>query len=33
LVVDVDDINFSESKEDLGKVIRMIDAELNGLFK
>ena len=33
LVVDVDDINFSENKEDLGKVIRMIDAELNGLFK
>ena len=33
LVVDVDDVNFSESKEDLGKVIRMIDAELNGLFK
>jgi deoxyadenosine/deoxycytidine kinase len=33
LVVDVDDINFSEDKEDLGKVIRMIDAELNGLFK
>jgi hypothetical protein len=32
-VVDVDDINFSENKEDLGKVIRMIDAELNGLFK
>ena len=33
LVVDVDDINFSENKEDFGKVIRMIDAELNGLFK
>jgi deoxyadenosine/deoxycytidine kinase len=33
LVVDVDDVNFSENKEDLGKVIRMIDAELNGLFK
>ena len=33
LVIDVDDINFSENKEDLGKVIRLIDAELNGLFK
>jgi len=33
IVVDVDDVNFSENKEDLGKVIRMIDAELNGLFK
>ena len=33
IIVDVDDINFSESKEDLGKVIRLIDAELNGLFK
>jgi len=31
--VDVDDVNFSENKEDLVKVIRMIDAELNGLFK
>jgi deoxyadenosine/deoxycytidine kinase len=33
LVIDVDDVNFSESKEDLGKVIRLIDGELNGLFK
>jgi len=33
LVVDVDEINFTENKEDLGKVIAMIDAELNGLFK
>jgi deoxyadenosine/deoxycytidine kinase len=33
LIVDIDEINFSESKEDLGKVIRMIDAEVNGLFK
>ncbi len=33
LVVDIDEINFSENKEDLGKVIRMIDAEVNGLFK
>lgn len=33
LVVDIDEINFSENKEDLGKVIRMIDGQLNGLFK
>jgi len=33
LIVDIDQNNFSESKEDLGKVIRMIDAEMNGLFK
>ncbi len=33
LIVDVDDINFSENKEDLGKVIRLIDSKQNGLFK
>jgi deoxyadenosine/deoxycytidine kinase len=33
LIVDVDDINFNENKEDLGKVIRLIDSQLNGLFK
>jgi len=33
LIVDIDENNFSENKEDFGKVIRMIDAELNGLFK
>jgi deoxyadenosine/deoxycytidine kinase len=33
LTVDVDDVNFTENKEDLGKVIGMIDAELHGLFK
>jgi len=33
LVVDIDEVNFSENKEDLGKVIRMIDGQLNGLFK
>ena len=30
---DVDDINFSENEEDLGKIITRIDAEINGLFK
>jgi deoxyadenosine/deoxycytidine kinase len=32
LVVDVDNINFTESIEDLSKVIDKIDAELFGLF-
>ncbi len=32
LIVDVDDNNFHESAEDLGKIIRDIDAEINGLF-
>ena len=33
LIVDVNDINFSENEEDLGKVITKIDAEIHGLFK
>ena len=33
LIIDVDDINFSEDEEDLGKVITKIDAEIHGLFK
>jgi hypothetical protein len=33
LIIDVDDINFSEDEEDLGKVIIKIDAEIHGLFK
>ena len=33
LIVDIDEINFSENKEDLGKELRLIDAEVNGLFK
>jgi len=32
LIIDTDDINFAENKEDLGKVITMIDGEINGLF-
>ena len=32
LIVDVDQIDFVENKEDLGKIIEKIDAELNGLF-
>jgi len=32
LIIDVDEIDFVEKKEDLGKIIEKIDAELNGLF-
>ena len=33
LIIDVDDINFSENEEDLGSIIERIDAEIHGLFK
>lgn len=33
VVVDVDDLNVNERPEDLGKIIRQIDAEIHGLFK
>ena len=32
LIIDVDDNNFHQSKEDLGMIIASIDAKLNGLF-
>jgi deoxyadenosine/deoxycytidine kinase len=32
LIIDVDSINFVESKENLGEIISRIDAQLNGLF-
>ncbi|MBD79402.1 MAG: deoxynucleoside kinase [Crocinitomicaceae bacterium] len=32
IVVNVDENKFKEDKEDLGKIISMIDAELHGLF-
>lgn len=32
LIIDVDHNNFSEDKEDLGKIIQKIDAEIHGLF-
>jgi deoxyadenosine/deoxycytidine kinase len=32
LIIDVDNINFAENEEDLGKMIEKIDAEINGLF-
>ena len=32
LIIDVDDLDFLENKEDLGGIITKIDAEINGLF-
>lgn len=32
LIIDVDDLNYAENPEDLGKVINRINAEVNGLF-
>ncbi len=32
IIVDVDDNGFQDNPEDLGKIIRQIDAEINGLF-
>ena len=32
LVIDIDECNFADNPEDLGKVINKIDAEFNGLF-
>ena len=32
LIIDVDNIDFQNNKEDLGTVINKIDAEINGLF-
>jgi deoxyadenosine/deoxycytidine kinase len=32
LIIDVDEINFVDKPEDLGKIIEMIDAEIHGLF-
>ena len=32
LIIDVDNINFSDHEEDLGSIIEKIDAEINGLF-
>lgn len=32
LIIDIDNNNFHEDKEDLGKIIESIDAEVHGLF-
>jgi deoxyadenosine/deoxycytidine kinase len=33
LIIDVDDLEFGDNKEDLGKIIEAIDAKLHGLFE
>jgi len=33
LIVDIDDIDFKENKEDLGNIITAIDREIHGLFE
>ena len=33
LIIDVDDLEFGDSKEDLSKIIEAIDAKLHGLFE
>lgn len=33
LIIDVDEVNFSDSKEDLGVVIQKVDSKINGLFE
>jgi deoxyadenosine/deoxycytidine kinase len=32
LIIDIDNVNFADQKEDLGTVVNMINAEINGLF-
>ena len=32
LVIDIDDLNFADNPEDLGKIVNKINAEINGLF-
>ena len=32
LIIDVDNNRFPENQEDLGKIINVIDAGINGLF-
>ena len=32
IIIDVDDNNFNDNEEDLGKIIQSIDAEIHGLF-
>jgi deoxyadenosine/deoxycytidine kinase len=32
LIIEVDNLNFAESNEDLGVIVNKIDAEIHGLF-
>ena len=33
LIIDVDDLNFSENEEDLGSIIEKVDSKIHGLFE
>lgn len=33
LIIDIDEINFAENKEDLGMIVQRVQGELHGLFK
>ena len=33
LIIDVDDLNFSDNEEDLGSIIEKVDAAIHGLFE
>ena len=33
LIIDVDDLNFSENEEDLGFIIEQVDSKIHGLFE
>ena len=33
IIIDIEEYNFADNPEDLGRVINMIDAEFNSLFK
>ena len=33
LILNIDELNIIDSKEDFGKVVSMIEGEINGLFK
>ena len=33
LILNIDELDVVDSKEDFGKVVSMIEAEINGLFK
>ena len=33
LIIDVDDLNFSENAEDLGSIIEQVDSKIHGLFE
>ena len=32
LIIDIDECNFAEKREDLGKIVTKINAQINGLF-